>query len=145
MLRGANFAGALLAMADLSLVDGRSAFAAGADLRGVRLERAVMTGADLSEVRAGPLPISGHMHWPPANLTLRSDGLGLSLRQGRTHPGKLGGTPISTKADLRGADLSRVSFCDAILTGADMRRAKRDGADFHRQRRYMPAEEGAAV
>jgi uncharacterized protein YjbI with pentapeptide repeats len=93
----------------------------------VRLERAILTGANASEARAGPLPISGHVHWP-ANLTYARLGSACLANADLTQA-NLRSADLS-QADLRYADLSGASLCQAVLRGTDLRGIKQEGTDF---------------
>ena len=57
VLRNANLAGTVLAMADLSTADLRGALLLGADLRGACFERATLNGANLTNVIASPMAL----------------------------------------------------------------------------------------
>lgn len=121
--------------------------AAGADLRGRRLERVSWPGAHLPEARLQGARLAdadlteahlvgAHLQDArlPRALLARAElgeirASGVRLRDADLHEAHLGGARL-VDADLRGADLRGADLREADLTGADLRRARLDGANL---------------
>jgi len=127
VLRNADLTGATLAMADMSLIDGRMALMAGANLRGARMQRAALSGAMLADVQAGPLPIRGRSDWA-TNLSYARL-VSACLARADFGQAILRRADLS-KADLQGTNLSGASLCEAVARGADLRNIRLEGADM---------------
>ena len=122
LLGGADMSGSSLVLADLRETDLREASLRGAQLRRADLERAFITSADLDAADLSFADLAGaRLSW--ASLA------GASLRSVTARNAEMIRSDFE-QADLQGADLSGTDARKADFTGANLRDAVLDFADF---------------